>query len=163
MDEPTQDDAAKAEQHELLLTFPNFNEDVAWELGTRIRAAAQEAGTPVLIDITIGGHSMFRTAMSGTSPANADWARRKQNLVNLLHMSSYRVSLARARGLDVIGMMGLDLRDHAPAGGCFPIRVTDTGFIGTATVSGLPEREDHNLVVTTIAAYLGVDLGDSRL
>jgi len=162
MDEPTKDDAAKATEHELLLEFPHFNETTAWELGTRMRTAADAAGQAVLIEIRIGDHCVFRSAMPGTTPANADWARRKQNLVNLLHMSSYRLDLARSEGTDIVGMMGLAPRDHVAAGGSFPVRVTGTGVIGTVTVSGLTSRDDHNLVVETVAAYLGVDLGGSR-
>lgn len=162
MDEPTKDDAAKATEHELLLEFSHFNESTAWELGSRIRSAADTAGQAVFIEIEIGGHCLFRTAMPGTSPANADWARRKYNLVNILHMSSYRLDLMRGEGVDIVGIMGLDPRNHVAAGGSFPIRVAGTGVIGTVTVSGLPSRGDHKLVVDTIAAYLGIDLGASR-
>lgn len=163
MDDPTKDDAAKATEHELLLEFPHFNESTAWDLGCRMRAAADAAGQAVLIEIRIGDHCVFRTAMPGTTPANADWARRKLNLVNMLHMSSYRLDLMRSEGVDIIGMMGLDPRDYVAAGGSFPIRVAGSGVVGTVTVSGLPSREDHSLAVETIAAYLGIDLGASRL
>jgi hypothetical protein len=38
-----------------------------------------------------------------------------------------------------------------------------TGCVGAVTISGLPQREDHNLVVETIARALGRELGDSAL
>ncbi len=155
-------DAEKAEAHERLLQFPAFDEATAWDLGTRLRAAADARGVAVVIDIRRGHDCLFFTAMPGTAPDNADWARRKRNLVQLLNISSYRVGLQIAAGEDVLGLRGLDSRDHAPHGGCFPIRVRGTGLVGTVTVSGLPQREDHGLVVDVIAELLGVDLGDTR-
>ena len=159
MSDATKDDAAKAAEHELLLEFPHFNERTAWEIGSRIRANADAAGQAVTIDIRMGEACLFLSAMPGTNPSNADWARRKRNLVNLLHMASYRIELGP--GAQVIETMALDPRDHAAAGGCFPVRVAGTGVIGTITVSGLPSRDDHKLVVDTVAEYLGIDLGDS--
>lgn len=155
-------DAAKVVEHEQLLQFEAFDESTAWELGTRIRHAAVAEAVAVLIDIRIAEHCVFACALPGTGPDNADWARRKRNLVNLLHTSSYAIALQVARGEDPLGIRGLSERDYAPAGGCFPIRVKGVGVIGTATVSGLPMRDDHRLVVDAIAAMLNVDLGDSK-
>ena len=39
----------------------------------------------------------------------------------------------------------------------FPIIVKGAGAIGSITVSGLPESEDHRVVVETIADYLKLD------
>jgi uncharacterized protein (UPF0303 family) len=44
--------------------------------------------------------------------------------------------------------------DYAPHGGCFPVIVKDTGVIGTITVSGLAQEDDHKLVVQAITDYL---------
>ena len=150
-------DLENAAQQEQLLVFESFDEATAWTLGQSLREMAELAGQSVTIDIRIGDDCLFFTAMNGTTPVNADWARRKRNLVNSFQRSSYALGLARANGDDVPA----DDEDHAAHGGCFPIRVAGVGFIGTATVSGLPQREDHILVVKGLAKLLRVDLGES--
>lgn len=156
-------DVAKVAEQERRLVFEAFDETTAWELGTRMRRRAEASGWAVAIDIRRGDDCLFFTAMPGTTPANADWARRKRNLVNMLQQSSYGIELAAPERGDVVAAMALDPRDHVAAGGCFPIRVAGIGVVGTVTVSGLPSRDDHRLVVDTIAGMLGIDLGDAAL
>jgi uncharacterized protein (UPF0303 family) len=60
-------------------------------------------------------------------------------------------------------MMALDPRDHAAHGGSFPLLVRGTGCVGAVTVSGLPQRVDHELVVEALAARCGVPLNDVAL
>jgi uncharacterized protein (UPF0303 family) len=47
---------------------------------------------------------------------------------------------------------------NAPHGGAFPIIIRGVGVVGTITVSGLPQAEDHAFVVRMIAEHLGVAL-----
>jgi len=58
---------------------------------------------------------------------------------------------------------GLDSKDYAAHGGCFPILLEGTGCVGTITVSGLPQRQDHALVVAVLQKYLKVDDEDLAL
>ena len=62
-----------------------------------------------------------------------------------------------------ISLDALDTRDYAHHGGSFPIFLKGTGCVGTITVSGLPQREDHCLVVEIVAAYLQQDISDLSL
>ncbi len=48
----------------------------------------------------------------------------------------------------------LDVADFAAHGGAFPILVRGTGCVGTVAVSGLPQLEDHQLVVDTLERFL---------
>jgi len=59
--------------------------------------------------------------------------------------------------------MGLPLRDYTAHGGSFPIRVVGVGTIGTVTVSGLPQRDDHAMLVEELAGMLGVPLSEVAL
>lgn len=141
------------------LQFTAFDHDTAWALGDGIRALAAQRRTPVTVEVRVGGHLAFFHAMAGTPPANADWARRKRNTVELMHRSSYRVGREMARDNSSLeAMMGLPTRDYCAHGGAVPLRVAGTGVVGVVTVSGLPERDDHTLAIEVIARLCGVPL-----
>jgi uncharacterized protein (UPF0303 family) len=156
-----QADLAKVKIHEEILVFDSFNEDDAAKLGEIIIDLARQLDQSVTVEVRIGEAQVYLRAMTGTTPANSDWARRKQNLVRLTGFSSYHISLQNMLGLDMITLMGLDRRDFVAAGGSFPVRVNKVGLIGAVTVSGLPQRLDHKLVTDAIALYLGKSLADS--
>jgi uncharacterized protein (UPF0303 family) len=143
-------------RQEVELVFPLFDAASAWELGAALRTAAQKRGAAVVIDIRRGDELLFFHAMPGTTPANTDWARRKRNVVALTHRSSYAAGLeSRINGESLVDKMGLPVRDYACHGGSFPLQVAHSGYIGTVTVSGLPQREDHQLIVEVLAGILG--------
>ncbi|MEN9955323.1 MAG: hypothetical protein RLY34_130 [Actinomycetota bacterium] len=163
MSEPRENDIPKVIHQEEILVFKSFNEKDAWLLGNLMRTEAAKYAQGVVIDIRRGEDLLFFTAMPGTTAVNGDWARRKRNLAKLTHNSSYltwlQVNFQDAKDK----IEGLDEVDFAWAGGCFPIRVVGQGVVATATVSGLPQRDDHKLVVDVIAEYLGIDLAQNSL
>ena len=157
-------DIARIALQEQRLRLQRFDEDTAWALGTRLKALAEARGVAVAIEIRIARETVFFCAMRGTAPANADWARRKRNTVELLQRSSYGVGRAMERdGASLVDRMGLPPRDYASHGGSFPLQVEGVGCIGAVTVSGLPQREDHVLVVQALAELCGVALHDIAL
>ena len=157
-------DIERVALQEKRLQFESFDSRTAWEIGNRLKAAAEERGVSVAIDISLHGFPLFFHAMPGTTPSNSDWVRRKRNLVALTHHSSYAMGLSLTRDQTTLeAKMGLPLRDYASHGGCFPILLRNTGCVGTITVSGLPQREDHALVVAILADYLHVPLEEVAL
>ena len=80
-------------------------------------------------------------------------------MVELLHKSSYAAGLTNQRdNTSIEQRMGVPTCDYATHGGSFPIRVKGAGCIGTVTVSGVPQREDHGIVVEALAQLCGVAL-----
>jgi uncharacterized protein (UPF0303 family) len=149
---------------ERVLQFERFDEAIAWELGARLREMALAIAAPIVIDIRSHKRLLFGSALAGSSPDNWEWVRRKSNLVHRLFRSSYAVGLElRAKGRTLASARGLSEQDYAAHGGCFPIRVEGAGFQGTITVSGLPQREDHDLVVAALCAFLGKSLEELAL
>jgi uncharacterized protein (UPF0303 family) len=163
MNEPRESDIPKVIRQEELLVFKKFDESDAWKLGNALRLEATKYSSGVAIDIRREEEILFFSAMPGATAENANWARRKRNLVNLMSTSSYLVGLEVKFSDAINRVKDLDEVDYAWHGGCFPIRVEGQGIVATATISGLPQREDHKLVSDVIADYLGVDLGEFAL
>jgi len=157
-------DLARIAQQEQRLQFRSFDAETAWQLGSRLREAATTRGLAVAIDIEVNGHLLFFTAMPGTTPDNLDWIRRKKNVVQRFRRSSYAIGLEmEQRQTTLAEQIAVSERDYATHGGCFPINVKDTGCIGTVTVSGLPQRDDHELAVAVLAEMLGQSLEELAL
>jgi uncharacterized protein (UPF0303 family) len=148
-----EEDLAKIAAQERELQFTRFDEDAAWALGSRLRSMAVERKAVVVIDVRRFGQPLFYTALAGTSPDNVELVRRKSNLVARFHRSSYGVGLEM--GASLFEKYALPVADYAGHGGSFPIRVQGAGAIGSVTVSGLPQRTDHELVVEALCAELG--------
>jgi uncharacterized protein (UPF0303 family) len=141
-----------------VLQFARFNEESAWHLGLRLRQFAMARKAPLVIDVRRFGHPLFYCALPGSSPDNAAWAQRKANTVARFHRSSYYMGLElQLKGTNLADRFGLTLNEFAAHGGSFPIAVAGTGVIGSATVSGLPQRDDHQLVVEALCAETGND------
>jgi uncharacterized protein (UPF0303 family) len=139
------------------LQFKHFDSELAWILGSSIKAAAEKRNAAVAIDIQLHGHPLFFFAMRGTTPNNIDWIRRKRNVVQRFHRSSYAIGLTYERDQTTLqAKTGADLRDFATYGGGFPILLEGTGCIGSITVSGLPQREDHMLIVSVLQEYFRI-------
>lgn len=137
------------------LQFTSFNEETAWKLGRRMAEQCMKDGLPVTIDITFGSRQLFHVSLRGASADNDEWVKRKVRLVYRFgHSSFYIGQQLKSKGKRIEEAYLLPETEYAPHGGCFPVIVKGTGIVGTVTVSGLPQEEDHKLVVQSIRAYL---------
>lgn len=145
-------------QEEQEIQFGKFNENTAWKIGCLLVEHSMREGLPVTIDITRGEHQLFHASLQGTSPDNDEWIKRKVRLVYRLgHSSYYMGQLLKSKGKAIEEAYLISESQYAPHGGCFPIIVKDVGVIGTVTVSGLQQEEDHKLVVQTLRDYLAFE------
>ncbi|SNS24277.1 Uncharacterized protein, UPF0303 family [Geodermatophilus saharensis] len=143
-----------AEEDELQL--PTFTNDDAWELGSALVAAARRADAPVAVEIVRNGHRLFSAALTGATPDNADWIARKCRVVHRFgHGSLYVRQTWVERGTTFEESSGLDPRRYAAHGGAVPLLVRGVGPVGVVAVSGLPQLEDHRMVVAALRAHLG--------
>lgn len=146
-------EAVKADQKNW--EFPAFNEETAWLIGTGIRNQAKAKGYPIAISITWNRRRLFYCSMPGAAAINDQWVRRKENTVYQFQKSSYEMSLYMKLKQDTMAnRYGVNPGDYASAGGSVPLIISGMGMVGTITVSGLTEQEDHDLVVGEIKRYL---------
>jgi uncharacterized protein (UPF0303 family) len=158
------EDLEKIALQERELRLPRLDASVAWELGVLIRDKALELGLKLVVDVRRFGQPLFYAALDGTTPDNFEWVRRKSNAVARFHHSSYGVGITqKMKGTTLFERQGLPLTEYAADGGSFPLHVEGAGVVGSVTVSGLPQRDDHNLVVEALCAMLGRDFAALRL
>jgi uncharacterized protein (UPF0303 family) len=148
--------AALEEQHERL-QLSRFTNDDAWELGSLLVRLAKERELGIAIDIRRNGHQLFHAALPGTGPDNDVWIERKIRVVNRFGAASFLVGRRLAlAGRTLDEGAGVEPLLYAPHGGCFPIIIRNVGPVGTVTVSGLPQADDHALVVEALELFLGL-------
>ncbi|MCW7946558.1 hypothetical protein AAW14_32435 [Streptomyces hygroscopicus] len=149
-------DIAELEAQEHRLTLHHFTYDDAWALGTLLVELARARKAPVAIDIRRGGQQLFHAALPGSTPDNDAWIDRKRRVVERYGCSSLLVgSRFRAKGTTFEESSRLDPDVYAAHGGAFPVTVEGAGVIGTVVVSGLPQVEDHALVVEALERFKG--------
>jgi uncharacterized protein (UPF0303 family) len=157
-------DIGLIKKQEAALQFDSFTEADAWALGSLMRAEAEIAGLPIIIDIRMGNRPLFYTALPGTAEDNANWAQRKANAVMKANASSYRLGLQdKKAGTSFVEIRGFDPAEFVTAGGGFPIVLRNAGLVGTVTVSGIPQRKDHGFVVSCLCKFLGMDHNELAL
>ncbi|MEU2599653.1 heme-degrading domain-containing protein [Streptomyces hirsutus] len=143
------------EEQERRLVFRRFTHEDAWALGSLLVETARERQAPVAIDIHRAGQQLFHAALPGSAPDNDAWIARKRRVVERYGAASYLVGARhRAKGTTFEESSRLDPDTYAAHGGSFPITVESAGVIGAVTVSGLPQLEDHRMVVEALERFL---------
>ncbi|MEU7468481.1 heme-degrading domain-containing protein [Streptomyces sp. NPDC044984] len=152
--EPTPS-VAELEAQERRLVLQRFTYDDAWALGSLLVELARERQAPVAIDIHRAGQQLFHAALPGSAPDNDAWIARKRRVVERYGSASYLVGARhRAKGTTFEASSRLDPDTYAAHGGSFPLTVEGVGVIGAVTVSGLPQLQDHELVVEALERFL---------
>lgn len=160
MSEAPYDDLNSLLSLETELQFDHFDYDVAWALGCSIVEFAKSRSAGVVVDIRRNGQRLFHAALPGTSADNDDWIERKSRVVDRFGHSSLYMGVLMASGENRFSestfeeSYRLDASLFAAHGGAFPVGVRGSGVVGTVAVSGLPQLEDHALVVECVRRFL---------
>lgn len=147
-------------EQEAELQFSHFTNEIALEVGLALLREVQKQGKSVTIDIARNGQQLFHYAMPGTAVDNDEWIRRKNNVVNRFgHSSFYMGMRLKSAGQSIEEKYLISSHEYAVHGGAFPLMIKGVGVVGTITVSGLPQQEDHEVVVTVLRQVLAEQAG----
>lgn len=136
------------------LTFPRFAEETALKLGLLLVDMARAENLGVVINIRTADRTLFHAALPGSAPLNELWVRRKSNTALKFQLPTLLIGTRNRDKGETLARHGLPPEEFADNGGAVPIRVEGLGVVAVATVSGLPQVEDHRLVVRGIRAFL---------
>jgi len=137
------------------LQFTRFDSAAAWKIGSWLADKARKEGLKIVVGITKGGQRLFHWAADGTCPDNDAWVDRKTRTVYRWGHSSFYMGRKVAReNTTAAHKYFVDEKEYAFDGGCFPVILKGTGVVGTVTVSGLKQNQDHALAVEAIRHYL---------
>lgn len=134
------------------LILPRWDESVALDLGLTLLDLARARNLPVVIDIRDAMRTFFHAALPGSTPQNDLWARRKSASALSFQEASLLIGLRLSQKGQTVADHGLTHETHAVHGGAVPVQVAGAGIVAVATVSGLPQVEDHALVVEAMGA-----------
>ena len=145
---------AKVAQDEQDVILTSFNNQDAWELGCLMVNMAKERKINLTISIDVNGQKIFYYAFDGTHLNNESAVARKTRVAHVFRCCSMKVFLELQATGTRISDRGRDPMDYLAMGGAVPIRVKDTGMIGTVCVSGLAHPDDHQFVIDAMKAYI---------
>ena len=142
-------------KQENTLQFTSFSSETAWELGQIFVKKGQEDNLSITIDISMNVHQLFHYSFSGTSPDNDEWVKRKiKTVMRFGHSSFYMGQHLKSKGKTIEDAYLVPESEFAAHGGCFPLIIKGSGVVGTITVSGLAQEDDHQLVIDVIGEFL---------
>lgn len=141
---------------EARLVWPSFGAADALTLGQILLEMGRADSLPIAINIRTPNHTLFHAALPGATPLNDLWAQRKSSAVLHYHISSLHLGeTMRVRG-KTFANDGLPDVEFAAHGGSFPIRLASGQVIAAVTVSGLPQLDDHALVIAALTQALSL-------
>jgi len=135
-------------------SFSSFNNEDAIALGQEMLKIATSQKAPVIVQVRIGQQIIFHAALTGSSTENDWWINRKARVVEKFNHSSMYVRVSfEEKNQTFEEHSGLDHELYAAHGGGFPIIVTGQGVVGVALVSGLPQVEDHKMIIQGLTNF----------
>jgi uncharacterized protein (UPF0303 family) len=139
---------------EQILKLPSLSNNDAIEIGQIAATLGSQRKLPIAIEVRISEWIVFHASLEGSKPENDWWINRKVAVVMLnQHSTMFERVSAEERGVDWHKENGVTDETHAIHGGALPL-ITDEGFKGILIISGLPQVEDHLLVVEVLTEFL---------
>ena len=130
------------------LKIDTFDYNFVWSLGAAMRENAAAKQVPVILTIAHGTNIVFSLHLPGATADNIDWAARKRAVAWRFQRSSLAMRPEAENGqFDFNKMFRLPEASFVAGGGGVPLILKSGMIIGTVGVSGLPDVEDHKIIV----------------
>ncbi len=137
------------------LTLPTCSPGDCLAIGRWLLDRAVERDLAITIEVWHGQRLVFRAARPGTNAHNDLYLEGKRRVVEHFgHASLYERLRHEAAGTSFEAATSLRFPEYAPHGGGFPLLVAGTGRVGVVLVSGLPQQDDHALIVEALSGHL---------
>lgn len=147
--------AARIEDETLELQLDSFGPSDALRLGLILVRKGTEGALPIAIDIRRGAQTLFHVALEGAQADNDVWIARKSRAVERYGIPSLLLGTRpKIQGKRIEDEGWFDQTTYAAHGGGFPVTVRGTGIVAVVTVSGLPQIDDHDLVVSALREFV---------
>jgi uncharacterized protein (UPF0303 family) len=146
--------AAEVARSTAKLVFSRFDEIDALAVGQSLTDMAMDGGFGVVINIRSANRTLYHAALPGAAALNDLWAQRKSNTALLFGKSSLEVGCNHRETGGDLARHGLDSAKYADHGGAVPVMVEGLGMVAVVTVSGLPQLDDHAMVLAALQAHL---------
>jgi uncharacterized protein (UPF0303 family) len=141
-------------KEEKILKLSSLTNSDAIEIGEIATTLGNQRKVPIAIQVRIGDWIVFHASLEGSKPENDRWINRKVAVVMLKqHSTMYERVSAEERGVDWHKENNVQDETHAIHGGALPL-ITDEGFRGILSISGLPQVEDHLFAVEVLTEFL---------
>ena len=148
---PTLDELLDQERR---LVLPKLDENDAVAIGLSLLQKAIGRDQAVTIEVRVGGRVVFRAARTGTDATNDLYIAGKARIVERFgHSSLYERLQYELAGTSFAEATSLEFPEYAPHGGGFPLIVAGHGPVGVVIVSGLPQLDDHALVIECLTEF----------
>ncbi|WP_394171674.1 heme-degrading domain-containing protein [Saccharospirillum alexandrii] len=136
------------------LITDQFTNRMALDMGLAIIELARKRDARIGVSIRRLNQTVFEFIDNDLSADKANWIRRKVNTTLNFAESSLAVRLdLEQMGKTLAADFGLSDDDYIAKGGCIPIVVTSAGLIGTITVTGLKDVDDHQIIVDALPEF----------
>ncbi len=133
------------------IELDSFSNKIALEMALTIIDLAKSRNQHIAVEICRLNHTIFMYVDDNLPADKHNWLRRKANVAKQFEESSLSVKNDLKEGnMTLDKTFALDEKDFLAKGGSIPIFVKHAGMIGTITVSGLHDEEDHKIIIDAL-------------
>lgn len=133
------------------IELKKFSNRMALEMGLAIIELAKKRQQIIGVEIARLNQPVFLYIDDSLPVDKHHWIKRKANTAKHFEESSLSVRLElEKKNRTLEQFFGLSEKEYVAKGGAIPLFVDGAGLIGIITVTGLPDTDDHQLIIDAL-------------